>query len=491
MSSNIIFSFKDNYVDVAVMSKVISSTNIKKVIRLKERSEFISGGQPYANEENLEKVKRLREKFKVINKNVGVILNWENIITRVIETPIMNKKELKNFIDNNIEEYFAVNMNEYCYDYEVMSRDKQNKKGKMSIMLAVVPRIKLKEIMEFIKYCGLIPKSVGIYPNYMSNLFLGENNNSIGVIDINSGKSTLTILDKEKVFLYSSISSEYYEIDEEEFSDISENLDYFLNFYSTRHFGNKVDEINILGEFYNNQNLKNIIKTQTSIEPISGLNNKISKSIRNSTIDGNIYGDILGYIIPVKSIYDKKIDFVNKLYRKENKKSSANKLIAIEVGVLFLVTTIVIISVFVYTKINLSKYNTVDIDAQIAVLSSVQNDLNKLDQETNQYDNKLNDMQKIQSDEFDYIGILDTLRKGLPQEILIKTITIDKNNVNVTFNINNSTMDAAKAVIAINKMNIFEPVELPQINLNDNVKEVTFNLKIIKPYKGVDVSGKK
>ncbi|WP_368490362.1 hypothetical protein [Clostridium sp. BJN0013] len=210
MFSKILFSFKENYADVAVISKRINKIKIKKVAKIEQNSENISGGEPYADEYNLNKIKNIREKFKIRNKTVGIILNWDNIVTRVIDVPLMNKKDLKNFIENNIEEYFAVSMNEYCSDYEVVYIDKEHKKGKMSIMLTVVPRIKLKKIMEFVKYCGLIPGSIGIYPDYISNLFL-DTDISTAVIDVNSRKSTLTILDKGKIFLYSHISSENYQ----------------------------------------------------------------------------------------------------------------------------------------------------------------------------------------------------------------------------------------------------------------------------------------
>ncbi|MFL0195449.1 pilus assembly protein PilM [Clostridium sp. WILCCON 0269] len=491
MSSKILFSFKENYADVAVVSKGINKIKIKKVARIEERSEIISGGQPYADEYNLNKIKSVREKFKVRNRNIGIILNWDNIVTRIIDVPIMNKKDLRNFIENNIEEYFTVSMNEYSYDYEIISLDKEYKKGKMAVMLAVVPRIKLKKILEFIKCCGLIPMSIGIYPDYISNLFLDQNDNSIAVIDANSGKTTLTILDKEKIFLYSHISSENYQKDEKDFSDILENLEYFLNFYSTRHFGNKIEKIYILGEFYNSPDLYELISSQTSMEPIMGLDTKMSKLIKNSPVDGNIYADVLGYFIPVKNIYNKNIDFVDRLYRKDKKKASANKLIAVEIIICMFITLIIAGGVFIYSKVNLSRYDTSGIDSQIAALSNVQNDIDRLEREKKEYEEKINNMQKINNDEFDYIGVLDTLRQGLPEEVSVKSITIDKNNVNVTFNINNSTIDGARVVVALNKMNIFEPVELSQIELNDDVKEITLNLKIIDSYKGVSISGKK
>lgn len=246
-----------------------------------------------------------------------------------------------------------------------------------------------------------------------------------------------------------------------------------------------------MGEFYNNPNLYNLINNQTSMEPVMGIPLKLSKLIKNSPVDINIYSDILGYFIPVKNVYNKKIDFIDKLYRKKKAKISANRIIIIEAIICILITLITAVGVFIYSKISLPKYDTAALNLQIAALSDVQKNIDKLEQEKKEYEEKANNMEKINNHEFDYIGILDILRQGLPKEVSIKNIAMDKNNVNVTFNINNSTLDGARVIVALNKMNVFEPVELPQIELDDNVKEITLNLKIINSYKGVSISGKK
>ncbi|WP_243124414.1 hypothetical protein [Clostridium sp. AWRP] len=412
-------------------------------------------------------------------------MNWESIITRIIETPVMNKKELAGFIKNNIEEYFSVNMNEYLYDYEVISL---TNKDKMTIMLAVVPRIKLKQVLDFIKYCGLVPQSIGIYPDSVSNLFLDEDYCSIAVIDANVEKTTLTILDKGKIFLYSNILNE---TEDEDFSDLMRSIDYFFNFYSTRHFGSKIDKIYVLGELCTNSKLCELISTQTSIETNIGFNIKASKLIKKSTVDENIYPDILGDSIPVKNIYNKSIDFLDRFYRKNKKKQFENKLIIHEIELFFLITIIIIGAALIYTKLNLLKYDTLNIDSQIAALSGVQNDVNKLDKENKAYEDKANYIKKIEGDDFDYIGVLETLRNGLPKDVTIKAITMDKQNINVVFDVEKNTIDAARLIVAINSMNAFEPVELPQVDLNDNVKEVTLKLKLLESYKGVNKDGKK
>ncbi|MEY7999867.1 hypothetical protein AB8U03_06610 [Clostridium sp. Mt-5] len=489
MSSKIIFSFKENYACAAVVSKTIKGVNIKKVCRIMKKGEAISGGQPYADEYNLNKIKDIREEFKLKNKKISIILNWDSIITRIIETPVMGKKELKSFIDNNIEEYFAVNINEYCFDYEIISLDK---KHKMWVMLVVAPMVKIKQVLEFIKCCGLKADSIGIYPEYISNLFLDEFDSSAAVVDVNGNKSTLTILDEEKIFIYSNISSEDYRKDERNFTEVMENLDYFLNFYSTRHFGKNVEKIYMLGEFYDNDVLNGLIESQTSIKPVVGLNPKVSKLIGNSRVDGNIYSDIVGYFVPVKNIYNKSINFINKLHSKnEDKKWTGNRFIINEIEIFCLITIIMITAVLIYTKFSLSKYDTSDLDSQIAVLSSAKEDADKLDIEKKSYEAKVKYIQKIKEDEFDYMDLLETLREGLPEGISITSIKMDRQNIDAQFDVNKRTVDAARLVAALNAMNIFEPVELPEVELNDNVKEVKLNLKLLQSYKGIGAYGEK
>ncbi|MBV4419779.1 hypothetical protein KM800_10675 [Clostridium tyrobutyricum] len=484
MTSKIVFSFKENYADVAVVSKFLGKVNIKKVFRIED--------QPYASEYNLNEIKNIREKYRTNSNKVYLVLNWDNLITRIVDTPIMSKSELKSFVKNNIEEYFAVNMDEYYYNYEVISIDKQQDENKkMSIMLAVVQKDKLKQISQFIKYCGLQPMSIGIYPDYIANLFIDKLDNSKIILDVNSGRSTLTILDEDRIFLYSNISNQDYSKDEENFDDILENLDYFLNFYSTRHFGDKIDKIYVLGEFYNNHKLYKHIKEHTNTEIISGLEDKKSKIIKHSTVDGKLYPDILGCFIDVKNIYNKYIDFLDDLNSESNKKQYQNKIIIIEFLILFLITIIIPVSTLFYVKFSMPKYDTSDMNAQISSLSWVQSEIDKLDDEKAEYDNKIENIKKIENDEFNYVKIFDTIRRGIPNNVSVKYVSVDKSDVYVVFGVKNNTLDAARIVVALNKMHIFKPVELPNVYLNNTVEEVILNLKISDSYKGVNTNEKK
>jgi type IV pilus assembly protein PilM len=484
MSFQMVFSFKDNYVDAAVVSKLFNKVKIKDAVKIE--------GQPYASEYGLNQVKNIREKYKIKSKKTEIILNFENIITRIIDIPIMSKRNLKSFVKNNINEYFAVNMEDYYYDYEVISIDKSGKDKKMSIMIAVVPRGKLKQAVEFVTYCGFSPYSIAIYPDCISNLFLDKLDTSKIIVDVNSGKSTITILDGDKIFLYSGISNENYDESEEKFDEVIENIDYFLNFYSSRHFGDRIDSMYLVGEFYNNKNLYNLIESHNDIKIITGFYKKRSKrSIGKNFINPNLYIDIFGSYTSVKSIYNKNIDFVDVLKIKKDSKKDDNRIIKIEVAVLFIITCIVVTWTVVYRNIVTNKYDTGDIEEKINSLSYVEETSDKLESEKKQYENMITNIKKMKDDEFDYLGILNTFRMGLPDYAHIKYIDFDKNDVYVVLGSNGQTVDTASIIAAINKMKIFEFVELPNVNLNDKVGEIDLNLKILDSYKGVDISGEK
>jgi hypothetical protein len=73
------------------------------------------------------------------------------------------------------------------------------------------------------------------------------------------------------------------------------------------------------------------------------------------------------------------------------------------------------------------------------------------------------------------------LKEGLPDFCRIKLISVEKENVNLTLEIiDKKTINAAKLVIAINEIGLFEPAEIEQLEMNDTVEEITLDLKIKK-----------
>ena len=60
-------------------------------------------------------------------------------------------------------------------------------------------------------------------------------------------------------------------------------------------------------------------------------------------------------------------------------------------------------------------------------------------------------------------------------------MSIEREKTSVTLNINNSTLDVARAVIAINNTKLFETFDISQVKLDDTVNSITLDLKIKNP----------
>jgi type IV pilus assembly protein PilM len=475
----LVFSFKDKYVDIAVTSRSFNRTKIKKALLYTPEASDMSGNVQYDNLDNITQLKRLLRKNRIRTKKANVVLSFDGIITRLIEVPFMKKKELKKYINNNIDEYFTVNMSEYYFDYKILGKEiEDKKKKKFSILLAAIPQNRLRDIIGFMRTSGITPQIITIYPDSVAKLFLKKNDESIAIFDIGKEKSNITILDKGRTFLHSMVSYEVHE-EEEDYSELLENMGYFLNFFSTRHFGNRVDSICLIGEFYDNADLTRRIEEQFDIKVIQGLKESGVKASTVDDIDINNYADILGLSIKEKVIYNKLIDFKDAI---EGSKLDRNKVILTSVAASALTITILWpLFTFAYINWNIKKYNMDEVNRKIQELSSVEQTLGELNQEKEKYKSKVAFIDVIRKDEFAFISLLEKISKGLPSFAYVTSLTMDNQNINVSFSIDNNTLDVPRIVVAINQMGIFEVIQIKEIKLDDTVTEASFALKIKNP----------
>jgi type IV pilus assembly protein PilM len=475
----LIFSFKETHLDIAVASRNFGSIKIKRALSFEPQNEGQGRNIQYDSLENITQLKRLLRKNKIRNKKVNVVLSFDGIITRLIEVPYMKKNDLRKFINNNINEYFTVNMSEYYFDYKVIAKEiEEDKKKKFTILLVAMPQARLRDIIGFLKTSGLSPQLVSIYPDSVAKLFSKINEESIAVLDVGKEKSNITILEKGRIFLYSTISYEVHDEDED-FSELVDNLGYFLNFYSTRHFGNRVDSICLTGEFYNNDDLSRRIEEQFEINVTQGIKESGIKVAENKDLEINNFVDILGLNVKEKTIYNKDIDFKDAI---EGHKFDRNKVILTSVAASTIAITILWpLFTLMYIDWNIKKYNVEAINNRIAELDYVEKTLNELNAERQKYQGKLEFIDLIKKDELNYIAILDTIRKGLPDFAYITSLTMDNQNINVSFSIENNTLDVPRIVVAINQMGIFEVLQIKEVKLDDSVTEASFALKIKTP----------
>lgn len=476
MTNELIINYKEKYLEIVNALKTFNNINIKKVIQFYPQDGNRVEGLLYNNEDNIGSFKKLLEENSIKNKKAKLILSIDGIITRLIEVPYMKKSDLDNYIKNNIKEYFTVSIEDYYFDYRITDIEEDERK-KFNLLLAAVPRSRVDDMAGLLKAIGIEIKKIDIYPNCISRLYNGLKNIDTAIFDTDSDKSKLTILTKNRIFLYSNINTE---IDnDEDFQEIFDNLGYFLNFYSSRNFGKRLDSIYLLGRFGKNEKLRYSLATQFDMEVYEGFKEtKLKVEVPEGMIESQ-FADVLGLLSRKKNIYNKDIDFSDRINVENRDKFKAIliPLTSILLSITFGWTAIA----FFYVRKGMAYYDTSGLDREINNLNYIEGQINNLNKVKSEYENKEKFMKEMDNDNFDYLTILETLRKGVPGSVKIKTITMDKDNVNTTFEITDgSTLDAARLTIAINKMGIFEPVEISDIKLDDTVNEMNFSLKLKK-----------
>lgn len=484
--NRIIFNFKENEVLIAEVSSGINSSAVKNTIHLSLKADF-SGIGIYNNSSNIANLKTTLQSLSFKGKNAEILLSVDGMITRTIETPRLSKRDLKSYIDKNMPEYFTVNPEEFYFDYKVINVIKTEKKL-FHVLLAAIPKQKADDIIGLIRACGLNPASISIYPDCIYKLFTGYKDNVIGIFDINKSKSNIVILDKGQIFLYSNIQAE---ASGDDYDELLDSLGYFLNFYSARHFGDKVEKLYCIGELSADEKIIHSIRQQFGIgtsDSVSIRGVKLSKGVSEAP---NELMDLYGYLLKENKIINKDINFSTALKGEKSRTLSVqNNTFSMLKAAIILCTILFICGSLMVVLIEDRIYDTSRINSQLKNYESTEKELAALDSAEKDADKKNNFVRYAENDEFDYYGILGAIKNGLPQNISVISLAVNKSTVTATFNIN-STIDTARLNIALNQMKIFDHEEIVSTSLSDNVKTCTYNLTL-KDFKKVsDMQGKK
>lgn len=477
---DLVFNIKDNEIEIFYVKKLLNRVTInKKVLFSLYNQDKISQADFKLNTPgNIINLKNILEENGIKDKKAKLILSMDGIITREVNVPLIKNKNLKKFIKYNIKEYFTINIEDYYFDYKITSR-LYDDKDTYKLLLVAIPKEKFQEILDLIKCLRLKVKGVNIYPNCILNLYSKIKNESIAVFDVSDNKSSISIIRDGSLFLYSLINTDFQETNEEQFKDIIRNFIYFLNFYSSRNYGKKIDSIYLIGKYAEDPILYKVIAEEVDGEIRLGYDNN---SVKFYDVNGeNTYenAEVLGLYPFKKPIYNKEIDF--KEIISKDKKSNF-KDIVIASGVSLIIINFLCIYFFMgYISRKMDFYNTSKIDKVLSKYNYVESKINNLNKEQEELKEKKEILNDIKSDSFDYMKLFTDLKEGLPDFCRIKSISVEKENVNLTLEIiDKKTINAAKLVIAINEIGLFEPAEIEQLEMNDTVEEITLDLKIKK-----------
>ncbi|MGE5629863.1 MAG: pilus assembly protein PilM [Caulobacteraceae bacterium] len=217
----------------------------------------------------------VKKEIKKSRCEVYLTINDGNFITRTIELPLTNEKDIEKHLSLEVEQYLPINRENYQVDFKVLEKYSKDDEAGSKVFITAGPKDNIVKVLDCFDSCGLRPKVLDIYANNICRLFSGVAENDIAVLDLGMQNINITIMEDGKFYMHSYISSALKAIVErysetavpdsfsgyeshkdgllddglqEELSSIIRQISRYLDYFNSRHYGKAVDRIYVIGE---------------------------------------------------------------------------------------------------------------------------------------------------------------------------------------------------------------------------------------------------
>jgi type IV pilus assembly protein PilM len=238
--------------------------------------------------------KKISERFP--SKNVVIGVSSNNIILRHVQLPILSKKELKEAIFWETQEFSSVFNNNFVSDYEILERQKEN----FRILLVGASNQLIQDYIKIAYESGISLSALDIYPlAHARVLKLQKISNVIAILDLEPCHSEITLVDNGNIIFIRSLDFCYtktiqnkiesFKYDPKvippEFQNLLIELSRCIKFYSLHSNGSGIDEIIITGEGRKLQFLKAILSKFLDVGV--HIESKLKHDLSNNSINVN------------------------------------------------------------------------------------------------------------------------------------------------------------------------------------------------------------
>jgi type IV pilus assembly protein PilM len=151
-------------------------------------------------------VKKFIRQNKANANEISFCISDSDIVTRLIEVPIINKKSLKGSVEWEMNRYLPGGGNSHYIDFQIIDKIDNEEKKVYKLLVAAVPKERADKLTELSDRLKLKLRAVDISANCIARIFKGEKNNrklqeSVGVIKLGDKTSSIIILDKGNLFV--------------------------------------------------------------------------------------------------------------------------------------------------------------------------------------------------------------------------------------------------------------------------------------------------
>ncbi len=200
---------------------------------------------------------------KIKSKKIGIVLKSDKIHKRFEVYNSLSNRELYKIFSNNVDEFFPIKKEEFVFDYEILSKDR----NEVHIMFVAVSKSLIQNYLKIIEEIGLICVWIDFYQNSVSKILNKYFKSKTLVSFMINGKYSFIYLHKGKIVLMRDLNLDFNK-------DIIMLLNQGLGFYNEEMYSIKnlvfLDDMPLLEQnfssfvnsvFYNKEKLSRLLSS--------------------------------------------------------------------------------------------------------------------------------------------------------------------------------------------------------------------------------------
>lgn len=148
------------------------------------------------------------------SKEIIYTMESKSIISREVEFPSVNDKDIQQMMDYQVEEYFPVNLDEYVMQSRVVDETDTEEKKESKLSVSILPKVMCEDYLDLTKSLSLKPIALDLNDNsiykLLSECFIVTGNEkyldkkTIAILDIGHNVTNIIIMD-DGVFRFSRL----------------------------------------------------------------------------------------------------------------------------------------------------------------------------------------------------------------------------------------------------------------------------------------------
>lgn len=288
--------FSSSYLGIDLGADSIKAANLckkgnKKIIKGLYQIENPIGKTVFNKPAEQAAIRQVLAKINKVLPSKGVVIgiSSKHAMFRYVQFPLLNKKELKDAIFWEMQEFNTIFSGEFISDYEVLGKQKDSYR----VLLAAVSKDIIMDYIKATGEAGLCLKALDVYPLANARVLKAQKKDGVtAIIDLGLSHNEITITGNGRIIFNRKLDFCYDDMVKSGKPEPSplQNLicesSRIFDFYSLQSQGSQIDEIILIGKGSELYHCKDAFESYFNIHVSTGKELKfdyMSKNLNNDS----------------------------------------------------------------------------------------------------------------------------------------------------------------------------------------------------------------